>query len=92
MFKGLTALAVLISIGAITGPGSAQTSWIGLGVSCEPVDITGGGFFADITWNMKLLSLGEIGTLSIRPMFGLGPLPLQMKWVVLDALFMVELP
>ena len=89
MVKGF---AVPVLIWIFMFPGSAQISWVGFGVSCEPVDIGGGGFFFDVAWNMELLALGEIGTLSARPMFGLGPLPLRMRWFILDALFVAEFP
>ncbi len=80
-------LAGLVSLDCFTAKG-----WLGTGISCEPVDIRGGGFFADIMWNARLFDLGDLGYISARPMFSVGPLPLRVQWFIMDGFFIAEFP
>jgi|GEM_PF-2098868 len=73
-------------------PGLAMDGWLGVGISCEPLDISGGGFFAEVMWNAPIHNLGRIGRISLRPVFGIGPLPLNASWVLLDAFAVWEYP
>lgn len=73
-------------------PGLAMAGWLGVGISCEPLDISGGGFFAEVMWNEPLLDLGRVGRISLRPVFGIGPLPLNASWILLDAFAVWEYP
>jgi hypothetical protein len=70
-------MVVLISLTA------SGMEW-GLGVSSEPADISGGGFFLDVSWDVRLFTgVGRSG-LTIRPCISIGPLPIRVRFVVLD--------
>jgi len=75
------AVAIVLMISAV---GIAR-EW-GIGVSSEPMDIAGGGFFVDsyIDWN--LLDIEDLGSASLRPSFGVGPLPINARVIFLDML------
>ena len=64
--------------------GSAR-EW-GIGISSEPMDISGGGFFLDSYIDFGLVTLEDVGRISVRPSFGLGPLPLNARVLFLDVL------
>lgn len=85
----VVALATAVLAGASL-PGLAMSHWLGAGISCEPVDISGGGFFADVMWNVTVLDLGGAAHLSLRPMFGVGPLPLEVSLLIFDAFAVFE--
>ena len=62
---------------AIPLPSYAQE--IGFGVSSEPADISGGGFFLDIIGIIPLWA-----PFSLRTTFSVGPLPLEASFFFLD--------
>jgi len=55
-----------------------------VGVSSEPLDISGGGFFLDTSLDVHLLNLDSEVRAGLRPTFSLGPLPLNMRLFVID--------
>ena len=81
--RRITVVAVSILL-MISSVGVAR-EW-GIGISSEPMDISGGGFFLDsyIDWN--LLDIEDLGSLSLRPSFGIGPLPINARVIFLDML------
>lgn len=82
----LVAAALLLVV--IPFSSCAQKIGIGAGISCEPVDIGGGGFFLDITGNIPFLD--TFATFSLRPIFSVGPLPLQVSRFILDGMVVAE--
>ena len=68
------------------------SDWVGFGISCEPIDIKGGGFFFDVIWNVTLIRLENIGFLKACPMFSVGPLPLRASMWTLDGFIVAEFP
>lgn len=58
----------------------------GIGISSEPMDISGGGFFLDSYIDWDLLTVEDMGSLSLRPSFGIGPLPINARVLFLDML------
>ncbi len=77
----LAAIAIFLMVSAA---GDAR-EW-GIGVSSEPMDIAGGGFFLDSYIDWDLLSVEDLGSLSLRPSLGVGPLPLNARVIFLDML------
>jgi len=64
--------------------GAVYGARLGVGVSSEPLDIAGGGFFLDSDLDVPLLSLGSEMSISLRPTFSVGPLPLNMQLLIFD--------
>ena len=62
----------------------------GIGISCEPLDIAGGGFFLDVIGNIVLWD--TFATFRLRPIFTIGPLPLQVSRFILDIMVVAEFP
>jgi len=60
-------------------------SW-GIGVSSEPMDISGGGFLLDSYIDWTLVTVEDMGELSLRPSFGIGPLPIHARVLFMDLL------
>jgi hypothetical protein len=56
----------------------------GVGISSEPMDIAGGGFFVDSFIDLPVIGLRNVTNLSLRPSFGLGPLPINPRVLFLD--------
>ena len=73
---------VLVAI--LTFGGAVCGARLGVGVSSEPLDISGGGFFLDSDLDVPLLSLGSEMSISLRPTFGVGPLPLNVRLFIFD--------
>jgi len=68
----------------LTFGGAVCGARLGVGVSSEPLDIAGGGFFLDSDLDVPLLGLGSEMSVSLRPTFSLGPLPLNMQLFIFD--------
>ena len=69
-------IGVLVTV--LTFGGDVYGTRLGVGVSSEPLDIAGGGFFLDSDLDVPLLSLGSEMSVSLRPTFSVGPLPLNV--------------
>jgi len=77
--------AVFVSILLIISSVGVAREW-GIGISSEPMDISGGGFFLDSYIDWDLLAVEDIGRVSLRPSFGVGPLPINARVLFLDML------
>jgi hypothetical protein len=75
----------ILSLLLISSTVGAAREW-GIGISSEPLDIRGGGFFLDSYIDWDVLTVDELGYLSFRPSLGLGPLPLNARVIFLDLL------
>ena len=58
----------------------------GIGISSEPMDIRGGGFFLDSYIDMPLLQRARGMKLGLRGSLGVGPLPIDPRIVFLDVM------
>lgn len=76
-------IIVLIAV-ILTFGGTVHGARLGVGVSSEPLDIAGGGFFLDSDLDVPMLSLGSEMSVSIRPTFTVGPLPLNVQLFITD--------
>ena len=85
-------ITVLAGLAAFNCMCFGTSDWIGLGISCEPIDIAGGGFFLDVIWNVALIRLENLGALKACPMLSVGPLPLRIRMWTLDAFLVAEFP
>lgn len=84
MTRKVALVMTLMMVALLTIPLLGLARGWGLGVSSEPMDISGGGFFADAYVDWNLLALEEIGELGLRPSFGIGPLPINPQVLFLD--------
>jgi len=75
---GVVLLAILCASSVIA------REW-GIGISSEPMDIAGGGFFLDSFVEIPLVGLRDLADLGLRASFGLGPLPIDPRVLFLDA-------
>jgi hypothetical protein len=90
--SSLAMIVVLAGLIAFYWMCLGASDWVGFGISCEPIDIKGGGFFFDVIWNAPLTRLGNIGFLKACPMFSVGPLPLRASMCTVDAFLVAEFP
>lgn len=74
-------------LGAIPVSSCVQGIELGAGVSSEPVDISGGGFFLDIIGDAPLWS-----PFSLHTTFSVGPLPVEPSFFFLDGTFVMGFP
>ncbi len=77
-----TITLLLVAILAVAAPVCGASFEVG--VSSEPQDIWGGGFFLDTSLDVHLLDLDSEVCAGLRPTFSLGPLPLNMQLFVID--------
>lgn len=90
MKRMIALVVVVLLLGMVPLVSSAQRLVLGTGISCEPVDIGGGGFFLDVIGNIVLLD--TFATFHLRPVFSIGPLPLRVSRLILDGIVVVEFP
>lgn len=70
-------VVLVVSLASVAG------QW-GIGISSEPLDIAGGGFFVDSFVDLPIPVLRQVADLSMRPSFGFGPLPINPQILFLD--------
>jgi len=79
--------ALLVLVVSLT----ALASQWGVGISSEPMDIAGGGFFMDSYIDVPMIAFQDVTSLSLKPSLGLGPLPVNPQVLFLDLLVALSL-
>jgi disulfide bond formation protein DsbB len=87
--QGAGVVAALVIL--MAGAGAVHAGALQVGLSAEPLDISGGGFFLDVSMDLPLAEV-KSASLSLRPTFSVGPLPLHISFFVVDAFGVLCLP
>jgi len=89
--RNVRVVGVIALLALAAGAVSVWAGSLQIGVSAEPLDIAGGGFFLDASTDL-ILAEGKVATFVVRPALTLGPLPLNASVWGVDLFAVLAVP